>query len=217
MEMEHINENTIRVMIGHEDLEERGVSFLDLLGNHREIENFFYSILEEVDIEDEFRSSEAVTFQVLPKGDGLELFISKNLPNEELIEESDDSLDSDDVTEFIQQQILNNEEEVESSERISNEIEHQAIFAFEDFEQMIQLANNVELESAWTDLYLLEGVYYLAVHFWMEDLNQTDVDNEVARILEYADRSDRTIETLNEYGQLIMERNALERTNFYFT
>jgi adapter protein MecA 1/2 len=217
MEMEHINENTIRVMIGHEDLEERGVSFLDLLGNHREIENFFYSILEEVDIEDEFRSSEAVTFQVLPKGDGLELFISKNLPNEELIEESDDSLDSDDVTEFIQQQILNNEEEVESSERISNEIEHQAIFAFEDFEQMIQLANNVELESAWTDLYLLEGVYYLAVHFWMEDLNQTDVDNEVARILEYADRSDRTIETLNEYGQLIMERNALERTKFYFT
>ncbi|EOH92660.1 adaptor protein MecA [Enterococcus villorum] len=217
MEMEYINENTIRVMIGHEDLEERGVSFLDLLGNHREIENFFYSILEEVDIEDEFRSSEAVTFQVLPKGDGLELFISKNLPNEELIEESDDSLDSDDVTEFIQQQILNNEEEVESSERISNEIEHQAIFAFEDFEQMIQLANNVELESAWTDLYLLEGVYYLAVHFWMEDLNQTDVDNEVARILEYADRSDRTIETLNEYGQMIMERNALERTKFYFT
>ena len=27
MEMEHINENTIRVLIGHEDLEERGVSF----------------------------------------------------------------------------------------------------------------------------------------------------------------------------------------------
>ena len=25
MEMEHINENTIRVLIGHEDLEERGI------------------------------------------------------------------------------------------------------------------------------------------------------------------------------------------------
>ena len=174
MEMEHINENTIRVMIGHEDLEERGVSFLDLLGNHREIENFFYSILEEVDIEDEFRSSEAVTFQVLPKGDGLELFISKNLPNEEMLQNDEDSLDSDDVTEFIQQQILNNEVE-ESDERISDEIEHQAIFAFDDFEQMIQLANNVELESAWTDIYLLDDVYYLVVHFWMENLSQMDV------------------------------------------
>ena len=215
MEMEHINENTIRVMIGHEDLEERGVSFLDLLGNHREIENFFYSILEEVDIEDEFRSSEAVTFQVLPKGDGLELFISKNLPNEEMLQNDEDSLDSDDVTEFIQQQILNNEVE-ESDERISDEIEHQAIFAFDDFEQMIQLANNVELESAWTDIYLLDDVYYLVVHFWMENLSQMDVENQIARVLEYAEKSDRTNETLNEYATLIMERNALERTRFYF-
>ena len=215
MEMEHINENTIRVMIGHEDLEERGVSFLDLLGNHREIENFFYSILEEVDIEDEFRSSETVTFQVLPKGDGLELFISKNLPNEEMLQNDEDSLDSDDVTEFIQQQILNNEVE-ESDERISDEIEHQAIFAFDDFEQMIQLANNVELESAWTDIYLLDDVYYLVVHFWMENLSQMDVENQIARVLEYAEKSDRTNETLNEYAKLIMERNALERTRFYF-
>ena len=45
MEMEHINENTIRVMIGSDDLAERGITFLDLLGNHREIEYFFYSIL----------------------------------------------------------------------------------------------------------------------------------------------------------------------------
>ncbi len=216
MEMEHINENTIRVMIGHEDLEERGVSFLDLLGNHREIENFFYSILEEVDIEDEFRSSEAVTFQVLPKGDGLELFISKNLPNEEMLQNDENPLDSDDVTEFIQQQIMNNDTEEESSDRISDEIEHQAIFAFDDFEQMIQLANNVELESAWTDLYLLDGVYYLAVHFWMENLSQMDVENQIARVLEYAEKSDRTNDSLNEYAQLIMERNALERTKFYF-
>lgn len=215
MEMEHINENTIRVIIGHEDLEERGVSFLDLLGNHREIENFFYSILEEVDIEDEFRSSEAVTFQVLPKGDGLELFISKNLSNEEMLQNDENSLDSDDVTEFIQQQILNNEVE-ESDERISAEIEHQAIFAFDDFEQMIQLANNVELESARTDIYLLDDVYYLVVHFWMENLSQMDVENQIARVLEYVEKSDRTNETLNEYAKLIMERNALERTRFYF-
>ena len=85
MEMEHINENTIRVLIGHEDLEERGVSFLDLLGNHKEIENFFYSILEEVDIEEEFRGSEAVTFQVLPKGDGLKTCQMKKFLNQKIL------------------------------------------------------------------------------------------------------------------------------------
>jgi len=216
MEMEHINENTIRVLIGHEDLEERGVSFLDLLGNHKEIENFFYSILEEVDIEEEFRGSEAVTFQVLPKGDGLELFISKNLPDEEISQSEDSTVDSEDVSDFLRQQIIGSDPEEELSGRALEEQERQATFAFEDFEQVIQLATDVELESAWTDLYLFEERYYLVVHFWMENLNQADVENQIARILEFAEKSDRTPETLNEYGKCLMARNAIERTKFYF-
>ncbi|MBE9910203.1 adaptor protein MecA [Enterococcus mundtii] len=215
MEMEHINENTIRVMIGHDDLEERGVSFLDLLGNHREIENFFYSILEEVDIEEEFQSSEAVTFQVLPKGDGLELFISKNMPDEEIGQNNESTLNSADVSEFLQGQMLANEEESDLTESTTAS-EQRAIFVFNDFEQVIQLANDVQLESAWTDLYQLEEHYYLVVHFWMENLNQTDVENQYARILEFAEKSTRTAEALNEYGQQLMERNALERVKFYF-
>lgn len=215
MEMEHINENTIRVMIGHEDLEERGVSFLDLLGNHREIENFFYSILEEVDIEEEFQSSEAVTFQVLPKGDGLELFISKNMPDEEIGQNNESTLNGADVSEFLQGQMLANEEESDLTESTTAS-EQRAIFVFSDFEQVIQLANDVQLESAWTDLYQLEERYYLVVHFWMENLNQTDVENQYARILEFAEKSTRTPEALNEYGQQLMERNALERVKFYF-
>src|SRR5699024_9021567 len=77
MEMENINENTIRVLIENADLEERGITFLDLLGNQKQIESFFYSILEEVDVDNQFHESDAITFQVLPNGNGLELFISK--------------------------------------------------------------------------------------------------------------------------------------------
>lgn len=54
MEMEYINENMICVLIGNEDLVDRGIIFFDLLGNYKDVENFFYSILEEVDVEDEF-------------------------------------------------------------------------------------------------------------------------------------------------------------------
>ena len=42
MEMEKINENTIRVVLDDEDLTARGIKFLDLLGNQKEIESFFY-------------------------------------------------------------------------------------------------------------------------------------------------------------------------------
>ena len=79
MEIEHINEDTIRVRSENSDLEERGYTFLDLLGNQKHIETFFYSILEEVDIDEEFQESDAVTFQIMPNRNGLELFISKNI------------------------------------------------------------------------------------------------------------------------------------------
>lgn len=79
MEMERINENTIRVLIGNDDLDKRGITVLDLLGNHKQIESFFYSILEEVDKDHQFQNNDAVTFQVLPNQNGLELFISKDV------------------------------------------------------------------------------------------------------------------------------------------
>ena len=77
MEMERINENLIKVMIGLDDLEERGINFLDLIGDQSRIEKFFYSILEEVDVDHHFHESEAVTFQVIPSSEGLELYISR--------------------------------------------------------------------------------------------------------------------------------------------
>lgn len=101
--MEHINENTIRVLIENADLEERGVTFLDLLGNHKQIENFFYSILEEVDVDEQFHESDAITFQVLPNGNGLELFISKGGPiNDQLdFSSASENLNSDEFSQYI--------------------------------------------------------------------------------------------------------------------
>lgn len=78
MEMEKINDNTIRVLLENEDLTERGITVLDLLGNQSEIESFFFSILDEVDKDHEFRSNEAVTFQLMPNRNGLELLITKS-------------------------------------------------------------------------------------------------------------------------------------------
>ncbi|MGQ4824475.1 adaptor protein MecA, partial [Enterococcus faecalis] len=83
----------------------------------------------------EFRGSEAVTFQVLPKGDGLELFISKNLPDEEISQSEDSTVDSEDVSDFLRQQIIGSDPEEELSGSALEEQERQATFAFVDFEQ----------------------------------------------------------------------------------
>lgn len=41
MEMKRINENTIRVLLNNEDLNERGITVLDLLNHNQQIEDFF--------------------------------------------------------------------------------------------------------------------------------------------------------------------------------
>lgn len=213
MEMEHINENTIRVIIENEDLAERGITFLDLLGNHREIESFFYSILEEVDIEDEFKSSEAVTFQVLPKNDGLELFISKNLSPEDISKMNNSTeFETDDFGQLIRQQILANSETLEE-EPVNNRVR---VFQLNSFEDMIELASYHFLDEAWCDLYLLNEKYYLQVAFDPEVYGDYALADVTAEILEYTQDASVSTEMLEEYGKLLMRRDAIEITRSYF-
>lgn len=81
MEKEKINENTMRVTLDKEDLQEYGISVMDLISNQCDVQEFFTEILEEVDTENEFRDHGAVSFQLIPKGSGVELFITKVDPD----------------------------------------------------------------------------------------------------------------------------------------
>ncbi|MGK0550844.1 adaptor protein MecA [Enterococcus faecalis] len=214
MEMEHINENTIRVLIGNEDLADRGITFLDLLGNQKEVENFFYSILEEVDVEDEFQGSEAVTFQVLPKSDGLELFISKNVAIDDFASIEGMNETPQDVSDLIRKQI--EADYGEAMTDVSDDSIKNMIFELEHFDNVIQLAAEVDIQSILTSLYEYNGRYYLQVLFLLDELEKDHVENEVAQILEFAQTTNVSLEALTEYGNRIMERNALELTRYYF-
>lgn len=218
MEMEHINENTIRVLIGNEDLADRGITFLDLLGNHKDVENFFYSILEEVDVEDEFQGSEAVTFQVLPKNDGLELFISKNVAMDDLSSLEGLSEVNADVSELIHKQIEADKAAADELDEMeaTDETNRNVIFELDNFEAMIQLSKEVFMQSVLTNLYTYNDRHYLQVLFLTDELEKTNVDNEIAQILEFAHKTTVTQDTLVEYGTCIMERSALELTRYYF-
>ncbi len=233
--MEHINENTIRVLIKNEDLAARGITFLDLLGNRKEIEKFFYSILEEVDVEEEFKGSDAVTFQVLPKGDGLELFISKNvsLDNVDPYEAYGDYYSPEEITEWLKQEDPDayegySQEEImdwfknqfpEKTQVEEAEIEDSKdsfVFEVGTFEDMIQLSSEIYLEQAKSRLYLLNQVYYLKVDFAEESAGSFQVDNQLAYLSEFAKKVSMTPDYLVEHGNLIMDHDALSKTRSYF-
>lgn len=213
MEMENIDENTIRVLIESTDLEERGITFLDLLGNQKQIESFFYSILEEVDVDKQFLETDAITFQVLPKGSGLELFISK-ANGDDL-----DSVDGDfDPAEHLLE-IMNNHSEKTKTKEILKANDDGVLgimVKFNDFEHFIELSKRFFIESGQSNLYYYKNDYYLAIDFYIDEMVKTNLEVTIASILEFSEESELSIEFLNEYGQLIMSEDALGTARQYF-
>lgn len=225
MEMERINENTIRVSIANEDLEERGISVLDLLGNQKEIENFFYSILEEVDIDNQFQENDSVTFQVLPNYDGLELFISKS----NVIDPPADmnqymSNQVDEFTDFLKNHMVSQDDDQDASVDVLDEndlyadkpLSRDVVFRADNFEDLIELGNVLSIPHASTSIYKYLSTYFLAVTFFLEDVSKDQLKNDIAKLHEFVTKTPVTKDILDEYGELVMEDNALNMLSFYF-
>jgi adapter protein MecA 1/2 len=226
MEIEHINDDTIRVRIENSDLEARGYTFLDLLGNQKQIETFFYSILEEVDIDEEFQESDAVTFQVMPSRNGLELFISKNtdvhenfLTNVDFEDYTNQNADvTKDYSRFEKpRNSKKKKEEGTESEISQNEKQdHHIVVEFQYFEQLIQLAGIFQTESGFTSLYQFNGKYYLELNFMNDEFSLRTPQEETALVMEFAEKTSISADVLSEHGKLLIQDVALETINHYF-
>lgn len=230
MEMERINENTIRVLIGNEDLTERGITVLDLLGNHQQIESFFYSILEEVDTDHQFQDNDSVTFQVLPNRNGLELFISKN--NMEDFDEDDQqprSDQKDEVSDFLKRQLGQTDRDDRGNRRtaVANDEVEDAVSSMDfeksvtvlklgEFENVIQVARLLHLDNATSNLYLYKDEYYLEIIFFVEYTSPETMKDDLAIAYEYGEKSRITADVLAEHGTRIMADSALELIRHYF-
>lgn len=222
MEIEHINDDTIRVRIENSDLEARGYTFLDLLGNQKHIETFFYSILEEVDIDEEFQESDAVTFQIMPNRDGLELFISKssdvhdNLFSNMDFNGYDDSQSNQDYRRFEKNRKFNKPDEEQEESMRSESENHKLVVEFDYFEQVVQLSKFFQIESGFSSLYQFNGKYYLELSFLNDEFSLRTPQDEKAIVLEFGMESKISPHVLLEHGKLIIEDVALETIHYYF-
>lgn len=226
MEMEHINKNTIRVLINNDDLSARGITILDLLGDHQQIEDFFYSILREVDTDHQFQDNDTVTFQVMPTEKGLELFISKNDPNDP---NNDNSAK---IAQYIknnlarsaaaQQEGRPNDDAVHSMplQQANAGEPHQAnswrVVAFDSFEDLVDFARIAEDEDVVSELYKYAGKYYLALQYFQPVENDGLVKDSLALAYEYGNPTATTPVYLSEHGKKLMAVSALHTIRHYF-
>ena len=213
MEVEHVNENMIRVFLANHDLEERGVDVLDLLGNRKQIESFFYSILEEVDTDHKFSKDQAVTFQVMPNTKGLELLITR-IPSEMDDKTTDFNL-LDEDSEKTEVEAKATEDTTDSA--TSSIAKQQVILvSFDQFEDFVDLSRNLVLEAGQSDLYQYQGRFYLELTLFVDELRNLNVDDIQAIAAEYGNLETQAPETIAEFGQEVMSQTALELARYYF-
>lgn len=213
MEVEHVNENMIRVFLANHDLEERGVDVLDLLGNRKQIESFFYSILEEVDTDHKFSKDQAVTFQVMPNTKGLELLITK-IPSEMDDKTTDfNLLDEDSAKTEVEAKAS---EDTTDSATSSTAKQQVILVSFDQFEDFVDLSRNLVLEAGQSDLYQYQGRFYLKLTLFVDELRNLNVDDIQAIAAEYGNLETQAPETIAEFGQEVMSQTALELARYYF-
>lgn len=213
MEVEHVNENMIRVFLANHDLEERGVDVLDLLGNRKQIESFFYSILEEVDTDHKFSKDQAVTFQVMPNTKGLELLITK-IPSEMDDKTTDfNLLDEDSAKTEVEAKAT---EDTTDSATSSTAKQQVILVSFDQFEDFVDLSRNLVLEAGQSDLYQYQGRFYLKLILFVDELRNLNVDDIQAIAAEYGNLETQAPETIAEFGQEVMSQTALELARYYF-
>lgn len=220
MKMEHINENTIKVMIGHSDLEERGITFFDLLGSQQQVETFFYSILEEIGVRDQFEGVEAVTFQVVPKSDGLDLYISKGL-NTGLKEQLKHSYQSNkgkaDTPLDQVMKLLEKEEKQQQSKpkqqtkKIANKCQVYYFERFVDFVSFTQIIKQTTLSQ--NELYHFDNGYY-----WIHETKTPSLKATVHYYaIEHGQPTVLSPVVIKEHGQLVLADSSVATVQQHFS
>ena len=84
MEMKQISETTLKITISMDDLEEHGMELKDFLIPQEKTEEFFYTIMDELDLPDNFKDTGMLSFRVTPRKDQIDVFVTKSDLNKDL-------------------------------------------------------------------------------------------------------------------------------------
>ena len=219
MEMERINDDTILVRIENEDLQERGTSVPELLANPIEIEEFFHSILVEMDVIDQFEDSEGMSFQVMPNPEGIELYVTKYVEKKDI--EADSERFVRNLVDTLQHSLGQRMGKPKKEKKVEAPVEKEknlepldcTVF-FDSFEDFVQLAKMYPYNVQKSSLYRYSNYYFL--HVYQDVFGGEDFTADLALLREFGEFSRVSWEVVQEYGEVMIKEKAIETAKKYF-
>ncbi|MDQ0268728.1 adaptor protein MecA [Cytobacillus purgationiresistens] len=220
MEIERINDHTVKFYISYVDIEERGFDKDEIWYNRERSEELFWEMMDEVHREEDFMLEGPLWIQVQALDKGLEILVTKAqlskdgqkfelpVPDEKLKD-----LAVDERVEAMLDQHFNVTEEDDDIDEGDLEF----VLTFKDFEDLISLSKRTELDHISTKVYSYKGIYYLLAEF-PEDVfeEEEEIDNLLSILLEFGNETDTTIHLLEEYGKVIFENDVFVQLRKYF-
>lgn len=235
MRIERVDDTTVKLFITYSDIEARGFSREDLWTNRKRGEEFFWSMMDEINEEEDFVVEGPLWIQVHAFEKGVEVTISKSKNEDAMNMAEDGNFDQfDDQVNELLAQTLESEDNIENifeqrnqqkkaQQEQSQRQRKQAnirtvIVKFEDLEQVINYAyhNNQSADLFEDLLYMIDSQYYYAIHF-DDTVDQETINDSYSQLLEFAYPTDKTEVYLNDYGKIIMSHNVTSQVRRYFT
>ncbi|MDJ1090194.1 adaptor protein MecA [Macrococcoides caseolyticum] len=218
MRIERVNESTLKFYLTYTDIEARGFKRDDLWTSRKKGEEFFWSVMEEVNQEEDFFFDGPLWIQVHAFDKGIEVVVTKSKNDDLQLPEDDSDLNIDEkVNDFINNSMHSDSELRDLLMRASEESTEQFfIVHFDDLEDVIQFSyhnyEDVDIEDL---LYMYEGKYYYYVEF-DDHMSEDAIHSYIAHLLEYANETQISLEQLDEYGKIVMSHNVKRQVKQYF-
>lgn len=222
MEIERINENTVKFYISYGDIEERGFDREEIWYNRERSEELFWKMMDEVHQEEEFTVDGPLWIQVQAMEKGLEILVTRAhltkdgqkfelpIPNEKF---KDIPVDEK-IEEFLDQHFNPGNENDE--EILPDDDSLDFLITFQDFEDIIMLSKRSEFDNLVTKLYYFEDRYYLYTEFPEDFIDEDEIDDVLSILLEYGYETPLTIHRLLEYGKEIIAQDVFAKLRMHF-
>lgn len=224
MEIERINEYTVKFYISYVDIEERGFDREEIWYNRERSEELFWEMMDEVHQEEEFSVEGPLWIQVQALEKGLEVLVTRAqlskdgqkfelpVPDEKLKD-----IPVDARIEELLDQHFNPKHDQDDEEDDPFEDTLEFLLTFADFEDVIALSKTPGLDELQTKLFTFEDKYYLFVEFPEDTFEEEEIDDKLSILLEFAYESSLTIHRVEEYGRIVIKENVFKVLREHFS
>lgn len=220
MDIERINDHTVKFYISYVDIEERGFDREEIWYNRERSEELFWEMMDEVHQEEEFMIDGPLWIQVQAMDKGLEILVTKAQISKDgqkfELPISDGKLKELPVDDKIED-LLDHHFNTSDGDTAEYEDTLDFLLVFNDFEEIISMSKETMLDSLETRLYSFENRYYLYVEFPEDTFDEDEIDNYLSVLLEYGNEAQATIYRVEEYGKQILSENVFEQIRKYFS